>query len=247
MASTIWKVSVLADGAVLLDGDPSTLERLAAVFDAGPPEGAVVWYYRENAGGEAPPQAIQVMQLIAARRLPVRLSFLPDFSDSVTPETASGMAPLFASIRQRAAGRQLVILRPDGRPLSLAAPERESAKPEAIAAVERMLPSSMQRNVVVIADTSWTMAPTPTMSDAGRAIPFFGLLLGFATIGHAVWIFDGTTAAVLAAGCREADLAIVDSARLEGFPPNWQALLKPVMRNPQILVHDRATFQLRKA
>jgi len=246
MDSTIWKVSVLADGTVLLDAAPITLDGLAAALDGGPRDGAAVWYYRENAGGEAPPQAMQVMQLIAARRLPVRLSSKPDFSDSVTPETASGMVPLFAAIRQQAAQRQLVVMRPDGRPLLLAAPAREGAKAEAIAAVERMLPPAVQRNVAVIADTSWTMAAAPNMSEAGHAIPFFGLLLGFATIGHAVWIFDGSTAAALAAGCRDADLAIVDSARLEAFPPNWQALVTPVMRNRQILVHDRATFKLRK-
>jgi hypothetical protein len=71
--------------------------------------------------------------------------------------------------------------------------------------------------------------------------------MGFATIGHSVSIFGGSSAAALAAGCHEADLVIVDSARLETLPESWQTLVAPVMRTPQILLHDRATHQLRKA
>jgi hypothetical protein len=48
--------------------------------------------------------------------------------------------------------------------------------------------------------------------------------MGFATIGHAVWIFDGSSLAMLAAGCREADLVIVDSAFLEKLPASWRSL-----------------------
>jgi len=91
------------------------------------------------------------------------------------------------------------------------------------------------------------MEEKPSLHDAGRAVPFFGLLMGLATSGHSVWIFDGSLAAALAAGCREADLAIVDSARLETLPESWQSLVAAVIRTPQILVHDHATHQLRKA
>ena len=37
------------------------------------------------------------------------------------------------------------------------------------------------------------------------------MLMGFACIGHSVWIFDGS-ADVFESGCREADVLIVDSA-----------------------------------
>jgi hypothetical protein len=139
----------------------------------------------------------------------------------------------------------LVILRPDGRTIVLPAMAKESAPADAVAAVERMLPSSAKRNVATIADTSWTGLEKPGVREAGRAIPYFGLLMGFAAIGHAVWIFDGKPG-LFAAGVREADLLIIDSAQLEGLPPNWQALAGSTMRTAQIVVHDRATQRLRK-
>ncbi|MGI9071849.1 MAG: hypothetical protein ACR2JB_11200 [Bryobacteraceae bacterium] len=71
--------------------------------------------------------------------------------------------------------------------------------------------------------------------------------MGFATISHAVWIFNTIASAVLTAACRNADVLIVDGSRLSSLGPGWQASAQQAMRNPQILVHDRATHQLRKA
>ncbi|HLK62034.1 MAG TPA: hypothetical protein VKU19_01245 [Bryobacteraceae bacterium] len=246
MASAILKVSVFSSGEVQLDGHPVTLPGLAQAMDAAPKGDALVCYYRENASGEAPPAATEVMKLIVDRRLPIRLSTKPDFSDAVTMKTATPLAGAFAAIRKRASERQLVVLRPDGRITSLPAMAKDAAPAKAIEAVERILPSSEARNVAVIGDTSWTMSPTPNLQEASRGIPFFGMLMGFAAIGHAVWIFEISTPAALAAACSEADLVIVDGDRLERLPSGWQNLVRSVMRTPQILVHDRATFQLRK-
>jgi hypothetical protein len=74
---------------------------------------------------------------------------------------------------------------------------------------------------------------------------FSACFIGFASIGHSVWIFDGS-ADVFESGCREADVLIVDSARLAALSSDWQHKAAKVMRNPQILLHDRATYQLRK-
>ena len=245
MSGAILKVSVLADGRLLLDGNPVTLTELSRAIQSTPQTGAAVWYYRENAEGQGPAIALEVMKLIMERRLPIRLSTKPDFSDAVAPATQ--VAQAFAGIRQRAAQRQLVILRPDGRTLVMPAMDKASAPAAAVAAVERMLPSSAARNVAAIGDTSWTIAEKPNLREAGQAIPFFGLLMGFAAIGHAVWVFDTASIIALVAGCSQADLAIVDSARLQAFPAGWPAQVVAVMRTPQIVVHDRATNQLRKA
>ena len=86
---------------------------------------------------------------------------------------------------------------------------------------------------------------TPRLQAANQAIPFFGMLMGLSCIGHSVWIFDGS-ASVLESGCREADVLIVDSVRLSDLSSDWQGSAVKVMRNAQILVHDRATYQLRK-
>ncbi len=152
------------------------------------------------------------------------------------------MVRFFAAIRERAAQRNLVIVRPDGRPLTMPVSGHETAPPEAVSAAAELLRSSEPRNVAAIADTSWTMRAQPGLADAERAIPFFALLLGLASIGHAVWVFDGTPLPVLAAGGRDADLAIVDGGSL---PAGWRSLLTPVMRTPRILTYDRDTNQLR--
>jgi hypothetical protein len=228
------RISVLRDGAVLLDGKNVDLTQLADALQALP-DGASVSYYREAAGGEPPPAALEVMKLIVERRLPVRLSTKPDFSDTVGPD-AEALEQAFSAIRRRAAQRHLVILCPNGRVMSMPAMARDAAPADAVSAVERMLPSSKPRKVAVIADTSWTLEAQPNIQAAGRAIPFFGMLMGFASIGHAVWVFDGSAGA---AGCQEADLVIVDSARVDRLPPGWEAATA-------VRVYDRETRELRK-
>jgi len=228
------QISVLGDGSVLLNGKNVGLAELADAL-RGLPEGTSVCYYRENATGEAPPAATEVMKLIADRRLPVRLSTKPDFSDTVGPDAAA-LAQAFSAIRKRAAQRHLVILCPNGRVMSMPAIPKEAAPADGVAAVERILSSSKPRKVAAIADTSWTLEAQPSVQSAGRAIPFFGMLMGFASIGHSVWVFDGNAGA---AGCEEADLVIVDSARLDRLPAGWE-------KAAAVRVYDRETRELRK-
>jgi hypothetical protein len=151
----------------------------------------------------------------------------------------------FETVRAKAGQGQLVIVRPDGLYLLLPALRKENVKPDMLSGVERMLPSTTKRNVAVIGDTTWAAGESPSLEKANQAIPFFGMLMGFACIGHSVWIFDGS-ADVFESGCREADVLIVDSARLAALSSDWQPNAVKVMRNPQILVHDRTTYQLRK-
>jgi len=159
------------------------------------------------------------------------------------------MAPLgiedwFEKARTQAARGNLVVVRSDGQRLILPALPKTSVKPEMVAAIERMMPSTTKRNVAVIADTSWATSAPPSIQTANQAIPFFGLLMGIATVGHSVWIFDGAVQ-LLNAGCREADVLIVDSASLPLLPADWTIEAERAMRNPQILVHDRNSYQLR--
>jgi hypothetical protein len=246
MAETMtMKVSVLASGEILLDKQPVTLADLQVALLQGAKSNAAVWYYRENPGGAPPPVVADVMKLITGNRMPIRLSSKPDFSDAVAP--AAVVEQNFAAIRQKAALGKLVVLRPDGQYLVVPAGPKESFPKELVASVESMLPSKVQRNVAVIGDTSWAATAAPTLQAANQAIPFFGHLMGFATIGHAVWVFDPRNTATLTAGCRDADVLLVDSARQAALPNGWQATTALVMRHPQILVHDRQTHQLRKA
>ena len=70
--------------------------------------------------------------------------------------------------------------------------------------------------------------------------PFLGLLLGLAYIGHSVWIFEGHPSA-LAAGCRNADVLIVDGDMVPHLQEDWTAVASSVMRHREIYVHDRAS------
>jgi hypothetical protein len=119
-----------------------------------------------------------------------------------------------------------------------------SVKPELLAAIEQIMPSAQQRNVAVIADTSWAGDATTSIQAANSAIPFFGMLMGFASLGHSVWIFSGRSS-LLTAGCSQADVLIVDEASVVSMPDDWLVEAKRVMRNPQVLIHDRASFKLR--
>jgi hypothetical protein len=158
--------------------------------------------------------------------------------------TTSAIEEWLERARTLAAQGNLVVVRADGQCLILPALAKAAVKPEMVAAIERMLPSTTKRNVAVIGDTSWATSAAPSLQIANQAIPFFGLLMGIATVGHSVWVFNGA-ANLLNAGCRDADVLIVDSASVPLLPADWTIDVKKVMRNPQILVHDRSNYQLR--
>ena len=149
----------------------------------------------------------------------------------------------FKQARAQAAQGNIVVVGRDGKNLLLPSIRTTSVLPEMAAAIEQIIPSTTKRNVAVIGDTSWSASRDPSLQAASRAIPFWGMLMGFASIGHAVWIFYGS-ADLLCAGCCDADVLIVDSASLVTLPNDWQAEAARVMRNSQILVHDRASYRL---
>ncbi len=82
----IVKVAVMSDGRITVDGSPSSIESLRKTFKRLAEQKGRVWYYREATSREAPPEAMQVMQLIVENRLPVRLSSRPDYLDTIGPD-----------------------------------------------------------------------------------------------------------------------------------------------------------------
>jgi hypothetical protein len=76
-------VSVSADGDIIVDGLPVTLELLSARFAELKQAGGLVLYHRENPAGEPHPNGMKVIELVIANQLPIRLSTSPDFSDAV--------------------------------------------------------------------------------------------------------------------------------------------------------------------
>jgi hypothetical protein len=261
----ILKLSVLASGVVLLDGEPVEMDALDRRLSAADKQSTGVWYYREAAGKEAPAQAMAVIQLVAKHKLRISMSSKPDFSDYIDSKGAShlrvgppvvrmpevlipaNIEEIFAKIREISCGEKheggLVILRPNRSYLVVPCMPDNPGLKKFASGLSHLLPSGVQRNVAVISNNEFS-DQTPSVTDVDKAIPFFGLLMALSYLGHAVWIFEGHASA-LEAGCREADALIVDSALIPVLAGEWQEKVRAVMRSPNILVHDRATFQLR--
>jgi hypothetical protein len=151
-----------------------------------------------------------------------------------------------------AENRNVILVQPDGTFLAFPAPAQGAMPPEKFAQIESIVAATPKRNISAIAATALvTGQPRPLaiateemFLAAGKAIPFFGLLVGLAYIGHTVRVFDGTTPP-LAIGCKDADVLIIDSAQRANLREDWLAIALPAMRNANVFVHDRATYQLR--
>ena len=80
---SVARVSALASGKLLLNGQPASLTTIEAEFKKLRNNNGGVWYYRENPQAEPTPQAMAVIELVVKYRLPVSMSSKPDFSDYV--------------------------------------------------------------------------------------------------------------------------------------------------------------------
>jgi len=247
--SAVLKLSVLSSGQLLLDGNDITLGELEPMLAAAAARNDVVWYYRESASADGPSEALQVLQFIVKHKLRLSLSSKPDFSDWVDaqgrshPRNAADQKDPFGAVRQAAARGQLVIVRPAGNFLLLPKLPAGSVSSEMTAGLDSLIPADCCRNIAVIAAVDSEISSTPTVTDIQRTIPFFGLLMAFSYLGHAVWVFDGKPDS-LAAGCRDADVLLIDSQVLLSLSTGWLTTTASVMRNHNVLLHDRATSKL---
>jgi hypothetical protein len=81
---TYVKVFVGKDGGVDLDGQPATLTDVQKALDAAARGGGGAVMYAREAGQEGPhADAMKIMDMIVAKRLPVALSSTKDFSDVI--------------------------------------------------------------------------------------------------------------------------------------------------------------------
>lgn len=148
--------------------------------------------------------------------------------------------------------RYVVLVRPNRTLLCIACPPPGSMPADQIAKIGQIVPGEGKRKIVVMAPTefAWgengdgTAKGSPELLAASKSIPFFGLLNGLAYIGHAVWVFDGRTTAV-PAGCKDADLLLIDSILASQLTTKTVADAAAVMRNANVLIHDRNSFGLK--
>jgi hypothetical protein len=263
----VLKIAVFSSGVVLADGEPVDLDRLDEMLQSLKASGGAVWYYREPSPG-AEAAGMNVIKLAVKHKLPISLSSKPDYSDQLDAKGAShpraasdsphmpeiamsdDIEQVFSGVRRTAAGvkgtRGLVLVAPDRRMLLMPALEPSEKLNEMAAGMERLIPSAVKRNIAVIACTEIPSATANAfnIAEANRAIPFLGLLTALTYLGHSVWIFEGHASA-LAAGCRDADVLLVDSGMLPYLVKGWEDTAGAAMRNANILIHDRNTLKLR--
>ncbi len=92
-----------------------------------------------------------------------------------------------------------------------------------------LLPGDRPLKIAVIGFTYLDAMRT----DIRKAIPFFDYLLGFAYLGHAVWIFEGHSS-VLEMGCRGADIVLVDQRMLPFLDEGWEEIVKQKAGVPEV-------------
>jgi len=171
---------------------------------------------------------------------------MPEVDESPAIEAVFGQARKAAAGEGAqppgAPGRHVVIVTPGRLLMFQACPPPGSMPPAQTASIKQMLPPSPKRKVAAIAYTELGAL----QSNLPKTIPFFGILLGFAYVGHDVWVFEGHPSA-LAAGCRDADVLIVDGGLVPYLQDDWRVVAAGAMNSREIYVHDRATYSLRKA
>jgi hypothetical protein len=138
-------------------------------------------------------------------------------------------------------GRHVIVVTPGRMLMFQPCPPQGAMPQQQVEPIERMIPPKVKRKIVAIAYTELSALT----KDISKAIPFFGILLGFAYIGHAVWVFEGHSSA-LAAGCKDADVLIVDGEMIPHLQKDWAEVASSVMKRPEIYAHDRASYSLRK-
>ena len=136
--------------------------------------------------------------------------------------------------------RYVVLLTPGRLLMQIACQRPGSATPAMIEEIERIVPSVPPKNITVIAFTQVVpsredrraMSRSKSLLDnLAEAIPFFGYILGLGYIGHTVTIFEGHPSA-LVAGCRDADVLVVDQGMLPHLQQDWVEVAFGVMRQP---------------
>jgi hypothetical protein len=128
--------------------------------------------------------------------------------------------------------RQVIIITPGRLLVAKDCPMVEDIPVERIALLGELVPPQPHINIAVLTYTYLDALKT----DIRRAVPFFDFLLGFAALGHTVWVFEGHTSA-LSAGCREADLLLVDNGllpALKAHNPEWRAQALQAMRGDTV-------------
>lgn len=132
--------------------------------------------------------------------------------------------------------RQVIIVTPGRLLISKICPLPAEIPADELSRLSSLLPPQPQKGISVIAYTYIEALKKDTL----RTIPFLGFLLGFAMLGHTVWIFEGHPTAIHA-GCRDADILLIDGGILPflGDQNDLQKAALSVMRGNEIKIIPR--------
>ena len=127
--------------------------------------------------------------------------------------------------------RRIAIVSPQRLTMFQDCPPKGTASPAMVAAIHQIVRTWDPLNIAVIGMTD----VDAVMEDWSQAIPIAGFLLGMGYLGHRVVVFEGHPSSI-AAGCRDADLLLVDGAMEPFLPENWVELARSTMRGRQRIV-----------
>lgn len=82
----ILTVKVLADGSILADDAPATLDTLNTQLPKIAEAHGLVWFYRDAPNAQPQPAATDALRMILDHELPVCLATQPDFIDIIEEE-----------------------------------------------------------------------------------------------------------------------------------------------------------------
>jgi hypothetical protein len=143
--------------------------------------------------------------------------------------------PDIATLTAAPAGQRYIVVVTPGRATFIQpCPRPGTMDANSVQAIQKIAPAHTPSNIAVIAFTQFD----PATSSMSKAIPFLGYVMGLSYIGHNVIVFEGHHSA-LAAGCRDADMVIVDEAMIPHLHGDWMNAVFTAMRGTQVLVFGR--------
>jgi hypothetical protein len=143
--------------------------------------------------------------------------------------------PDIATLTAAPPGQRYVVVVTPGRATFIQpCPRPGSMDANSLAAIQKIAPPQSPSNVAVVAFTQFD----PATSSMSKAIPFLGYVMGLGYIGHNVVVFEGQHW-TLTAGCRDADMVIVDEAIVPQLEQGWMNVVFRAMRGTQLLIFGR--------
>ncbi len=106
---------------------------------------------------------------------------------------------------------------------------------------ESVLPSEIGQRLAVLTFTD----AEPFQAAPNVCIPFLGMLTLLARSGNPVMAFEGQSDRLFA-GCRDADILLVDWGILDELQDGWQEIARSTMRGDTLWLYDRERHQIIK-